>query len=314
MLLKDFISDTTARLTGLYPAVEARSLVLILVEDLLGVKRHTHILHPDFEIPQSKAGLLSEAADRLAGGEPVQYVTGAADFCGRRFHVDPRVLIPRPETEELCYAAETFLRSRVNDLDTQSSATVLDLCTGSGCIAWTIALDNAGVRVLGLDISDGALEVAENQKPTHSGAASGPLSASAVTFPSGFRRPAFAKCDILTPDTPALISETFGSADVILSNPPYILEREKIEMRPNVLDHEPAIALFVPDSDPLKFYKAIARIAERLLSPEGIGIVEINEDLGPETAEVFTEARFDSQIRKDFRGQNRLIVFRKTCF
>ena len=196
MLLKDFISDTTARLTGLYPAVEARSLVLILVEDLLGVKRYTHILHPDFEIPQSKAGLLSEAADRLAGGEPVQYVTGAADFCGRRFHVDPRVLIPRPETEELCYAAETFLRSRVNDRDTQSSATVLDLCTGSGCIAWTIALDNAGVRVLGLDISDGALEVAENQKPTHSGAASGPLSASAVTFPSGFRRPAFAKCDI----------------------------------------------------------------------------------------------------------------------
>ena len=168
---------------------------------------------------------------------------------------------------------------------------VLDLCTGSGCIAWTLALEMPGAEVTAVDISDAALHVASTQDFSEEMARTGALS------------PSFIKADVLSSGLPE------GKYDLIVSNPPYVKDSEKAVMRSNVLDHEPHIALFVPDDDPLKFYKSIAGHAVRLLSEDGFGIVEINEALGEETADVFREAGFAAQILKDLSDKDRFVKF-----
>ena len=173
---------------------------------------------------------------------------------------------------------------------------ILDLCTGSGCIAWTMALERPGACVTAVDISDDALAVASTQDFAEEIQQTGALS------------PEFVKADVLSDDLADIISneikdeegKSIQQFDLLLSNPPYVMDKEKSLMRTNVLDHEPHLALFVPDDDPLKFYKAIARHSARLLSADGMGIVEINEALGPETAALFTEVGFtDVRIEND---------------
>ena len=215
----------------------------------------------------------------------MQYVTGVQEFCGRRFKVRPGVLIPRPETEELVATAAEHLRGGVR---------VLDLCTGSGCIAWSLALDCPEAKVTGVDISDEALAVAREQ-----------FSADGA---SAEERPAFVKQDVLQ------VPESFEGApfDVITANPPYIRESEKALMHTNVLEFEPSLALFVPDSDPLVFYRAIALWAVRFLAPGGFGIVEINEALGAECAALFENAGLANvKIQRDFRQKERFVSFLK---
>ena len=169
---------------------------------------------------------------------------------------------------------------------------VLDLCTGSGCIAWTMALENPDAEVVAVDISDAALEVASSQD------FSDELSR------TGAKAPVFVKADVLA-DVPFA-----GQFDIILSNPPYVMDTETALMRTNVLDHEPHLALFVSDDDPLIFYRAVARWASRLLSSSGFGIVEINEALGAETAQVFIDAGFPTaQVLQDFSGRDRFVHF-----
>lgn len=282
MLLSDFIRSGAQALESLYPSPEARGMVLMLCEDRLGVKSYTHVVDPGFEIPHDRLEGLQEDLSRLLDGEPLQYVTGTCEFFGRRFNVSPAVLIPRPETEILVREAVT----RALDLD--RPLRVLDLCTGSGCIAWSVALEVPYAELVGVDISDAALEVARSQ----------------------FDSPgvSFIKADVL--DASADFGP--GSFDMILSNPPYIMESEKALMRSNVLDHEPEIALFVPDSDPLVFYRAVAGAASRLLVPGGSGIVEINEQLGSATADVFKAAGLQKvEIMKDFFGKDRFVSFEK---
>lgn len=292
MLLKKLIETGTETVSPLYPEREAREMVFILLEHILGTKRHTHIIEPAYEVGEEQAQEVMQAFSRLAGGEPLQYVTGTACFYGRDFHVTPSVLIPRPETEILCRTASEHL---------SAATSVLDLCTGSGCIAWTMALECPGVAVTAVDISEEALSVARSQD-----------FAEEMTR-TGATAPTFLKADIL--DGQSGLSSLYGSGvrfDLILSNPPYVMDKEKALMRPNVLEHEPHLALFVPDEDPLVFYRAVAYWADRLLSPGGTGIVEINEALGPETAQVFKDTGFSSaEIVKDFSERDRFVVFRR---
>ncbi|MCQ2139478.1 MAG: peptide chain release factor N(5)-glutamine methyltransferase [Bacteroidales bacterium] len=279
MLLKDFVTEGTRALESLYPTEEARSIILMLCERLAGTKSYTHVVEPGYELSPEVSESVQAALLRLQAGEPIQYVLGVAEFCGHEFVVGPDVLIPRPETEQLAMEAAELARRG-------SPARVLDLCTGSGCIAWTVALASPEAEVIGVDISDGALQVASSQ----------PLPAS----------PVFLKADVLEVDQPF----EHGQFDLILSNPPYIKDCEKTLMRTNVLDFEPATALFVPDVDPLVFYRAIALWSLKYMLPSGVGLTEINETLGPETAQIFMDAGFGNvEVVKDIFGKDRFVRY-----
>jgi len=298
MLLTDFLKEGIAALEPLYPTAEARSIVLMLCEAVIGTKSYTHIVDPQYEIDKKGAQPLAEAMVRLQAGEPIQYVIGKAEFCGRSFRVTSDVLIPRPETEllvrEAVKLADMTRRMRIPFGKSAEPVRVLDLCTGSGNIAWSVALSVPGARVVGVDISEKALEVARGQNFSQELKEKGALA------------PTFVAADVL--DTEQEFN--FGSFDLILSNPPYIMEKEKPTLRRNVLDYEPAIALFVPDENPLLFYKAISRWSQRFLSPEGKGLTEINEVLGKETLAVFEGAGFpQSDIVTDFYDKNRFIFY-----
>ena len=298
MLLGDFLREGVSRLTSLYPAPEARNILHLLCGERLGIDRYTHVTEPSYTIPKEYLFALSDDLDRLASGEPVQYVLGFEEFCGRRFKVSPDVLIPRPETEILC-AEAIRIGSRLSK-DRFDPIRILDLCTGSGCIAWTLALDIPGSEVYGVDISEKALAVASSQDPT-------PVVRQAhqpVLEP--VERPVFFQADILLEPPVSLL----GKFDLILANPPYIMESQKAEMRPNVTEYEPDLALFVPDGDPLLFYRAIARWAASLLSAGGTGIVEINELIGDGTVAVFKDSGFQNvELLNDFYGKNRFVKF-----
>lgn len=286
MLLKTIIHQGIQALSDIYPEDEARQMVLACLEDMAGIKRHTHILEPDYELSDEMSATVSDAFRRMALGEPLQYVTGKAFFYGRTFSVDPSVLIPRPETELLC---------RMAVQNAGPNARILDLCTGSGCIAWTLALELPGSRVTAIDISSEALSVASSQDFSDEIAL---LNANA---------PSFVRADVLQNS----LEGVEGRYDVIVSNPPYVMDSEKALMRSNVLEHEPHLALFVPDADPLMFYRPVAFHARRLLSDGGMGIVEINEALGRQTAEAFLDAGFsETKVVKDLNGRDRFVVFR----
>ena len=300
MLLVDFLKEGTQALESLYPAAEARNLVLMLCEELIGTQSYTHIVEPQYEVDKKGEAALEAGLERLKKGEPVQYVTGVCEFCGRKFHVTPDVLIPRPETEvlvrEAVKRADRIRRMRSPYGKSAEPVRVLDLCTGSGCIAWSVALEVPGVQVVGVDISEGALNVAQGQDFT------------AELKNTGALPPVFVKADVL--DTAQEFS--YGPFDLILSNPPYIMEKEKALMRSNVLDYEPEQALFVPDENPLLFYRAIAAWSQRFFSAEGTGISEINEELGADTQAVFTSAGFqDVEQVKDFFDKTRFIFYKK---
>ena len=284
MLLAEFIRESVPALEKLYPSPEARGLVLMLCEERLGVRSYTHIVEPLFEIPEAALSGLKADMSRLAAGEPIQYVLGYTEFCGRKFKVGPSVLIPRPETGQLVDESLKLLAAMGRP------AKVLDLCTGSGCIAWSVALGAPGVSVTATDISEPALALARSQFKDVS---------------SGANAPEFVCSDLL-----GGCREICGCFDLLLSNPPYVMEKEKAAMRRNVLEHEPGIALFVPDDDPLLFYRALASVSLRLLDSSGTGIVEINEALGPETAAVFETAGYrKTEILRDIFGKDRFVRF-----
>ena len=299
MLLTEFIRESTASLEHLYPTVEARSIVLMLCEARIGTKNYTHIVEPEYKINSKALPGLKADMERLSGGEPIQYVIGRAEFCGFSFKVNPSVLIPRPETELLCRnaikTAARIQRMRIPYGKQAEPVRVLDLCTGSGNIAWTLALSVPGVHVTAVDVSDAALAVATGQ----------PFAEQAKEI--GAVVPKFMHYDILDDATDYA---GLGTYDLILSNPPYIMEKERPLLRRNVVDYEPARALFVPDDNPLLFYKAVVRWSERFLSPEGKGLTEINEVLGKETEALFRESGFSqTDLVKDFYDKNRFVFY-----
>jgi release factor glutamine methyltransferase len=292
MTLQEFISLVVERLSVHYPVQEAKAIaVRLLKESIEGYKGYEHLVEPGRELKGFAAGTeeyLLKCAQRLATGEPLQYVLGYEWFCGHRFNVAPGALIPRPETEELVREVV----SSANGPDCEGNVRVLDICTGSGCIAWSVAAElGKRAQVYGCDISPEALAIACGQE----------IDADVKFF----------ECDILAPQAEEVIGAECGAAkfDIIVSNPPYVCECEKELMQKNVLDFEPELALFVPDDDPLRFYRRIAQLSGRLLKPGGKLFFEINERFGRETVEMLEETGFvGCRVLQDIFGKERMVV------
>ena len=292
MTLQEFISLVVERLSVHYPVQEAKAIaVRLLKESVEGYKGYEHLVEPGRNLEGFAAGTeeyLLKCAQRLATGEPLQYVLGYEWFCGHRFNVAPGVLIPRPETEELVREVV----SSANGPDCEGNVRVLDICTGSGCIAWSVAAElGKRAQVYGCDISPEALAIACGQE----------IDADVKFF----------ECDILAPQAEEVIGAECGAAkfDIIVSNPPYVCECEKELMQKNVLDFEPDLALFVPDDDPLRFYRRIAQLSGRLLKPGGKLFFEINKRFGRETVVMLEETGFvGCRVLQDIFGKERMVV------
>jgi len=283
MTYKEFITLAAERLKELYPAEEAKAAATRLLCHRLDIQSYKCVSEPGTAITAHFDELVADL-DQLAEGRPLQYVLGFTEFCGHRVRVREGVLIPRPETEELVGRIIDDCSSI--ELEENQEFNILDMCTGSGCIAYSLAAEFPAALVYGCDKSDEALRIACKQR---------------IKLPAA--RPVFFYADILQAPPAGL-----PQFDLIVSNPPYVCEAEKAQMRRNVLDYEPSEALFVPDEDPLVFYRAIAFWASLLLKPNGRLYLEINERLGAETASLFGDA---AQILKDFNGKDRFVVLQR---
>ena len=286
-------------LTPLYDAGEAQAIVRTVLDVKYGMTLTDIICGKVNELSADEERKLEEIIIRLQKGEPVQYVLGEADFAGRPFHVEPGVLIPRPETAELCQWIEKDMieKSIVSSEDspedssgnspqaTDDAKLILDICTGSGCIAITLGLNIPNSEVTGWDISEDALRIAQGN---------------VEMMKAGNVR-------IELQDALAL-PKAAEAADLIVSNPPYICEKEKADMEKNVLEHEPSLALFVPDEDPLKFYRAIAEYASSALKSGGALYFEINPIYEKETREMLLRLDFkDIETKEDAFGKKRMM-------
>lgn len=257
-----------------YDAQELETIKRALCTELLGVSALAFYTKETLPASAERDAVLESALARLSKGEPLQYVIGSTPFCGLSFKVDGRVLIPRPETAELVeWVAQ----------DAAPGGSLLDVGTGSGCIAISLAHRLPGWKVLGWDISDGALEVArENNR----------LNGTQVEF---------CKADILN-------ASSDNRFDVIVSNPPYVLDSEKEQMEDTVLEFEPHLALFVSDTDPLLFYRAIAEFGHRTLNPGGRLYFEINPLKVEEMKDMLMSAGYrDVEVCFDIFGKPRMI-------
>ena len=272
-------------LTPLYDAGEAQAIVRTVLDVEYGMTLTDIICGKVNELSSDEERNLEEIIARLQNGEPVQYVLGEADFAGRTFHVEPGVLIPRPETAELCQ----WIEEEVSSLEADERKQILDICTGSGCIAITLGLNIPNSEVTGWDISEDALRIAQGNVEM--------LKAGNVRIEYQ---------DAL------MLPKAAETADIIVSNPPYICEKEKADMEKNVLEHEPSIALFVPDKDPLKFYRAIAEYASSALKSEGALYFEINPIYEKETREMLEELGFKNiETKEDAFGKKRMMKAKK---
>lgn len=271
MTLASYIRNSQRKLEAVYPPNEAANIVSLLLQDRLHMQVWEMALHYDMEVLEQQ---LDEDMNELVEGKPIQYVLGYTEFYGHRFKVTPDVLIPRPDTE-------TLIEKVLSRCSKDKPMKILDLCTGSGCLAWTLAQALPLAEVKAVDISDKALQVARNQD-----------------FPSS--KVTFLKGDALDAD----FLKSLGQFDVVICNPPYIMESEKAEMHRNVLEHEPALALYVPDDSPLVFYEALAHSAQNLLAPGALLAVECNEKLSGEVAHLFENARLgDVRVFKSLAGR-----------
>lgn len=280
-------------LTPLYDADEARAIVRTVLEVKYGMTLTDIICGKITELSADESIKLEEIMARLQKAEPVQYVLGEADFGGRKFRVEPGVLIPRPETAELCkWIVDTQKeKEAATGKPVVPHPNILDICTGSGCIAITLSLDIPQSTVTGIDISEKAIATAtENAKKLNSN--------TKIKHADVF--------DLLKMTKEGIKNEP--SLDIIVSNPPYICEKEKADMAKNVLNYEPGLALFVPDEDPLRFYRAIAEIAALELVNGGRLYFEINPIYEKETREMLEGFGFENiETKQDFYGKKRMM-------
>ena len=275
-------------LTPLYDAGEAQAIVRTVLDVEYGMTLTDIICGKVNELSSDEERNLEEIIARLQNGEPVQYVLGEADFAGRTFHVEPGVLIPRPETAELCQ----WIEEEVSSLKADEKKQILDICTGSGCIAITLGLNIPNSEVTGWDISEDALRIAQGNVEM--------LKAENVRIEY--------QNALMLPKAAETESSLSKGWNIIVSNPPYICEKEKADMEKNVLEHEPSIALFVPDEDPLKFYRAIAEYASSALKSEGALYFEINPIYEKETREMLQSLGFKNiETKEDAFGKKRMM-------
>ena len=310
-------------LTPLYDAGEAQAIVRTVLDVKYGMTLTDIICGKVNEISADEERKLEEIIIRLQKGEPVQYVLGEADFAGRIFHVEPGVLIPRPETAELCQwieedmAGESTVSSGNSPQATDDARRILDICTGSGCIAITLGLNIPNSEVTGWDISEDALRIAQrnvemmkagNVRIEHQDALALPKAAET----DNEKMKGNDDKEVVKPKGEAKTPST-QKWDLIVSNPPYICEKEKADMEKNVLEHEPSLALFVPDEDPLKFYRAIAEYASSALKSGGALYFEINPIYEKETREMLLKLDFkDIETKEDAFGKKRMMRAKST--
>ncbi|MGJ8658769.1 MAG: peptide chain release factor N(5)-glutamine methyltransferase [Cellulophaga fucicola] len=277
MLLREIKKIYHTELDAIYPVEEVNSFFYMAIEHYLGLQRFILAMQPDYVVAKEEEASLFLTINLLKKQVPIQYILGTAHFMGLDFSVSSNVLIPRPETEELIswILSETLLDREVN---------ILDIGTGSGCIAISLAKNLPNAKVFALDVSKDALLVAKKNADNN-----GVL----VTF---------LEHNILQEPN---LQQKF---DVIVSNPPYVRELEKKEMTANVLKHEPSLALFVSDKEPLTFYNAITNFAVKHLNENGKLYFEINQYLGFETQELLEKQDFVTiELRKDMFGNDRML-------
>jgi len=278
--IKDVFTEFKQHLGIIYNPNEIEALTLLVINELTGTSKAKIKAFPEQEVTSIEVEKLNTILKRLQNGEPVQYIFGHTEFYGLPFNVNPSVLIPRPETEEL---VEWALSSVVNS---EWAGNILDIGTGSGCIAISLKKNLSNTSVSAVDISPDALKTAKQNAG---------LNNVDVTFIND---------DILN-----IKSKIENSKfEIIISNPPYVTLHDKTQMHTNVTDFEPHTALFVPENDPLIFYKAIANFAAKNLTSDGLLFFEINESLGNETIELLKDKGFKNiELRKDMSGRNRMI-------
>ena len=278
-------------LSEIYSKEEIRSIISLIFNKLAGINTTDFLLLENKKLSQKIIEKIESAVERLKLNEPIQYVLGQTEFCGLPFITDKRALIPRPETEELVeWVLELLsalrLRSATEEAQSASEGelSILDIGTGSGCIAVTLAQKLKKSRVFAFDISLDALNLAHENADLN------------YIFVH------FYHCNILK------MSGFDHKFDVIVSNPPYVIHSQKAEMKPNVLDYEPSMALFVPDANPLLFYKHIIDFAKKQLNPNGFLFLEINHLFGKEIVKLLKTNNFKNiELKKDLSGKNRMI-------
>ena len=271
------INHIQSELKGLYPETEIKSFSYLIIEKLTGFSRTEIIVNKNTLFSDEQHHVIETFIEKLKKNVPIQYILGETEFFGLAFNVNESVLIPRPETEELVewIHSENTLTANLN---------ILDIGTGSGCIAISLKHEFPNASVHAFDISEKVLETAQSNAT---------LNKLEVNF---------SKVDIL--NTPEMKQKW----DIIVSNPPYVTELEKSKILPNVLDYEPHLALFVPDNDPLLFYRCIAIFAQQHLKPKGKLYFEINRQFGKATVDLLTAMGFGNvELRKDISGNDRMI-------
>jgi release factor glutamine methyltransferase len=276
--VQDAFNTFKQTLASVYDVLEADAVTTLVLSELTGNSKAKLKAFPETALTNENSKKLTIILDQLKTGEPVQYILGHTEFYGLSFDVNPNVLIPRPETEELVsWIIESAVSPAVN---------ILDIGTGSGCIAITLKHELKQSTVSAIDISTGALETAKGNAVLNNVEIN------------------FIHADILSYES-IVIDEKL---DIIVSNPPYVTETDKRQMHANVTDFEPHSALFVPEENPLLFYKVIADFAAKNLKPNGLLFFEINESYGKETIELLNNKYFNNiELRKDMSGRDRLI-------
>ena len=282
MILKEFKLFFNEALSAIYPKTEIDSFFFILIEEKLKLQRIDTVLKPDFLITNKNLTDLKNIVKRLQKEEPVQYILGNTEFYGLPFLVNKNTLIPRTETEELVAWVLDEIKVLANNKITEPS--ILDIGTGTGCIPISLAKNLTSLNISAIDISPEALLIAKQNAILNK-----------VTIE-------FIELDILNAES---LPQEY---DVIISNPPYVRELEKEEIKNNVLENEPHLALFVEDENPLIFYNKIADLAKQQLSKNGMLFFEINQYLGKETVNMLVKKGFKNiQLKKDLFGNDRMI-------
>lgn len=280
--IRDIKPYMVRELISIYPEPEINALSTIIIKTMFGISRLHSLTRPDDSVPGKKADEIIRICNELKTGKPIQYILGETSFYNCVIKVNPEVMIPRPETEEL---VDLIIKENKG-----CSGEILDAGCGSGCISIALAVNLPGTRVTGIDICEGAVKTSEENAI---------LNDVNVTF---------MVADILNPNHNLKVN-----AGIIVSNPPYIRESEKEQMAKNVLDFEPQNALFVPDSDPLLYYKAIIKMSETILISGGKIYFEINEAMGRQMTELLKSSGFSSvEIIRDINGKNRIVKGIKT--
>jgi len=279
MTIKEIQQQYLTELEKIYSLGEAAVITTMIFESIANISKQDLLLRPNVDIENNTEINLITALKRLQQYEPIQYVIGKAWFYNVAFTVNEAVLIPRPETEELVLEAINFLKLH-------ESKNVLDIGTGSGCIPISIKKNIAGANVTSLDVSNDALKLAAKN-----------ASDNAVEI-------SFLHLNFLEEKNHLALPKF----DVIISNPPYIPENEKNNLDKNVAKYEPHVALFVPQNDPLLFYKKILIFAGDHLKKDGKIFLEIHEDFAAETANLFTEKNYQVIIKKDMQGKERMLI------